>query len=52
MDIEKYAKLRECELTVASQEAKADVEAGRYEVESAVDHMNRISEVKADLPRK
>lgn len=45
MDVEKYAKLREYELTVALQEAKADVEAGRYETESVADHMKRISDV-------
>lgn len=46
MGVEKHAKLREYELTVALQEAKADVEAGRYEEGSVVaEHMKRISDV-------
>lgn len=45
IDVEKYAKLREYELTVALQEAKADVEAGRYVTESVADHMARMSDV-------
>lgn len=44
MNIEKYAKLREYELAIALQEAKADVEAGRYTTESIVDHMKRIAD--------
>lgn len=44
MDIEKYAKLREYELVVALQEAKADVEAGRYTVESVTDHMKQVTD--------
>jgi len=44
MDIEKYAKLREYELAIALQEAKADVEAGRYTSESVADHMKRITD--------
>lgn len=42
MDIEKYTKFREYELAVALQEAKADVEAGRYTTESVADHMKRV----------
>lgn len=42
MDIEKYAQFREYELAVALQEAKADVEAGRYTTESVADHMKRV----------
>ncbi len=42
MDIKKYAKLREYELAVALQEAKADVEAGRCITESVADHMKRV----------
>ena len=42
VDIEKYEKLREYELTVALQEATADVEAGRYVTENVEDHMKRI----------
>lgn len=44
MDIDKYAKLREYELAVALQEAKDDVEAGRYSTESVADHMKRITD--------
>ncbi len=44
MDLEKYNKLRECELAMAVQEAKADVEAGRFVTESVADHMRRISD--------
>jgi len=44
MDLEKYAKLREYELAIALQEAKADVEAGRYSIESVADHMKRVSD--------
>ena len=44
MDIEKYARLREYELVVALQEAKADVEAGRYTSESVADHMKRVTD--------
>lgn len=41
MNIEKYAQLREYELTVALQEAKADVEAGRYNTESVAEVLNQ-----------
>ncbi len=44
MEIEKYAKLREYELTVALQEAKADVEAGRYTAEGVAEHMLRVTD--------
>jgi PHD/YefM family antitoxin component YafN of YafNO toxin-antitoxin module len=44
MDVEKYAKLREYELAIALQEAKADVEAGRYTTESVADHMKRVAD--------
>ncbi|QEY17479.1 type II toxin-antitoxin system Phd/YefM family antitoxin [Cellvibrio sp. KY-GH-1] len=43
MDLEKYNKLREYELAMAVQEAKADVEAGRFVTESVADHMRRVS---------
>lgn len=42
MDLEKYAKLREYELAFAIQEAKADVAAGHYTVESVDEHMKRL----------
>lgn len=43
MDLEKYTKLREYELAIAIQEAKADVVAGNYTVESVDDHMKRVT---------
>lgn len=42
MDLEKYAKLREYELEIALQEARADVDAGRYRIESVNDHMQQV----------
>lgn len=44
MDLEKYNKLREYELAMAVQEAKAAVAAGQYVTESVADHMRRISD--------
>jgi PHD/YefM family antitoxin component YafN of YafNO toxin-antitoxin module len=44
IDLEKYNKLRECELAMALQEAKADVAAGGFITESVEDHMHRISD--------
>ena len=44
MELEKYAKLREIELELALQEAKADVEAGRFTSESVADHMKRVAD--------
>ena len=44
MDIDKYAKLREYELAIALQEAKADVEAGRFSTESVSEHMKRVTD--------
>ena len=44
MDLEKYNKLREYELAMAVQEAKADIAAGRFVTESVADHMRRISD--------
>ena len=43
IDLEKYAKLREYELAIAIQEAKADVDAGRYSAESVSDHMKLVA---------
>lgn len=43
MDLEKYNKLREYELAMAVQEAKAAVAEGRFVTESVADHMHRIS---------
>lgn len=44
MDLEKYNKLREYELAMAVQEAKADIAAGRFVTESVADHMRRIND--------
>jgi prevent-host-death family protein len=44
VDIEKYAQMREYELAAALQEAKADVDAGRYTTESVAEHMQRVSD--------
>ncbi len=45
MDFDKYARLREYELTIALQEAKADVDAGRTISESVAEHMQRVADV-------
>ena len=45
MDLDKYARFREYELTIALQEAKADVEAGRIITESVADHVQRVTDV-------
>jgi PHD/YefM family antitoxin component YafN of YafNO toxin-antitoxin module len=42
MNIEQYNYLRECELEAALHQAKADVEAGDFVVESVNDHIKRI----------
>jgi len=44
MEIEQYTKLRECELAIALQEAKADVKMRRYQSESVADHMQRVAD--------
>jgi len=43
MEIQKYTRLREYELAGAIQEAKADVEAGRYTAESISEHMKQVA---------
>jgi hypothetical protein len=43
MELAHYHYLRECELDAALAEARADLAAGRYVVESAEDHMRRIA---------
>jgi hypothetical protein len=42
--IEQYAKLRECELAVALEEAKLDVEAGRYNSDSITEHLRQVTD--------
>ena len=44
MNLEKYAKFREYELTAALEEAKADIEAGHFTAESVADHMKRVTD--------
>jgi prevent-host-death family protein len=44
MSLEKYAGLREYELDIAVQEARADYEAGRVITESVDEHMKRIKD--------
>jgi prevent-host-death family protein len=42
MSLEKYARLREYELDIAVQEARADYAAGRVIKERVDDHMKRV----------
>ncbi len=42
VDIEHYQYLRECELSAAIVESKADIEAGRFVEESAEAHLARL----------
>jgi len=42
MDIAHYQYLRECELSAAISESKADIEAGRIVKESPEDHLKRL----------
>jgi prevent-host-death family protein len=44
MSLEKYSRLRECELEIAVKEAQADYEAGRVITESVDDHMKRVTD--------
>lgn len=44
MDMAKYEKLREYELDLAVQEARADYAAGRFVSESVTDHMKRLDD--------
>jgi PHD/YefM family antitoxin component YafN of YafNO toxin-antitoxin module len=46
MSLEKYARLREYELDIAVQEARADYAAGRVFKESIDDHMKRVTDAK------
>lgn len=43
VDIDYYQYLRECELESAVRQAKADIAAGRYVIESAEQHIDRIT---------
>ena len=42
MEVAQYHYLRECELDAALAQSQADVAAGRYVVESAQHHMERV----------
>jgi len=43
MGIEQYRYLRECELTAALAESRADIAAGRFVEESVDAHMKRLA---------
>ncbi len=42
MEADAYQRLRECELDIALQEARADLAAGRVVHESVDDHLRRL----------
>jgi len=42
MEADAYQRLRECELEIALQEARADLAAGRVVHESVDDHLKRL----------
>ena len=42
MEADDYQRLRECELEIALQEARADLAAGRVVHESVDDHLKRL----------
>lgn len=42
MEADAYQRLRECELEIALQEARADLAAGRVVHESVDDHLRRL----------
>jgi hypothetical protein len=42
MEADAYQRLRECELDIALQEARADLAAGRVVLESVDDHLMRL----------
>lgn len=44
MDMDKYAKLRECELECAINEARNDLEKGAYKTHSVAEHINQIQD--------
>ena len=45
MAIEHYHYLRECELTAALAESRADLAEGRYTVESVDAHIERLAKL-------
>jgi PHD/YefM family antitoxin component YafN of YafNO toxin-antitoxin module len=44
MELEHYNYLRECELESALHQARSDVEAGRYVIESVDAHIKRVTD--------
>jgi len=46
MGVEHYQYLRECELSAAIIESKADIEAGHYIKESAEEHLARLESME------
>lgn len=44
MSIDKYSRLREYELDIAVQEARADYKSGRVTTESVDEHMKRVTD--------
>ena len=47
MEVAQYHYLRECELDAALAQSQADIAAGRYVVESAQQHMQRVEAMLA-----
>jgi hypothetical protein len=45
MSTEHYQYLRECELTAALAESKADLDAGRFVKETVEEHLQRIKSI-------
>ena len=43
MEADAYQRLRECELEIALQEARADLASGRVDCESVDDHLKRFN---------
>lgn len=43
MDVAQYHYLRECELDAALAQSNADISAGRFVLESAQDHVKRLT---------
>ncbi len=52
MGVERYHYLRECELEAALAQSQADLAAGRFVVESAAEHVNRIDKLQSRAPAK
>jgi len=47
MEVAQYHYLRECELDAALAQSRADVAAGRFVIESAQKHMERVEALMA-----